>query len=221
MRSIGDAAGILALEVRSLIECQVVKIHDGTVLLVPVPEGRRISWPKPRSVVRANKLQLRNAEVVRAATGYERGSITPLGGTHQWPVSADARIGTGLIGLGAGEQSWSALIDSRTFFDPFDAFVAGLSESEQLWCAATVRATTTPRSREPTASESRTACGRDIPSAGQTAEDESWTTVKCPLARPHGRPSHLVRRKFRRTRTRLPSPALITGATRRAEAAKS
>jgi prolyl-tRNA editing enzyme YbaK/EbsC (Cys-tRNA(Pro) deacylase) len=39
-----------------------------------------------------SRLSLPDADEARAATGYERFTITPFGATHPWPVIADASL---------------------------------------------------------------------------------------------------------------------------------
>ena len=70
----------------------VVKRSDGTYLFALVPGGRAISWPKLRALVGVNKLRLPEAELAYEATGYERGTITPIGSAREWPVYADESI---------------------------------------------------------------------------------------------------------------------------------
>ena len=59
----------------------VVKHKDGSFLFALVPGDRQISWPKLRALLGVNKLSLPAADVAFEATGYERGTITPLGST--------------------------------------------------------------------------------------------------------------------------------------------
>jgi prolyl-tRNA editing enzyme YbaK/EbsC (Cys-tRNA(Pro) deacylase) len=49
----------------------------------------------------------------RDATGYERGTITPLGGARPWPVIADTSIaGAGRVAIGGGAHGVSLLVDA-------------------------------------------------------------------------------------------------------------
>ena len=80
----------------------VVKHKDGSFLFALIPGDRQISWPKLRSLVGVNKLSLPPADVALEATGYERGTITPLGSTTAWPVYADRTITGKRISMGAG-----------------------------------------------------------------------------------------------------------------------
>ena len=73
-------------------------------MFVLVPGGRRIDWPKLRIHLGTRRLSLPDAEEALRATGYERGTITPFGASHAWPVIADATMGDGddMIAIGGG-----------------------------------------------------------------------------------------------------------------------
>ena len=88
-RSLEEAAGILGITPADIVKSLVVKHKDGSFLFALIPGDRQISWPKLRGLVGVNKLSLPPADVALEATGYERGTITPLGSTRQWPVYAD------------------------------------------------------------------------------------------------------------------------------------
>ena len=75
-----------------------------------------------------NKLSLPHAEVALEATGYERGTITPLGSTTAWPVYADAAIAGRRISMGAGEHGYSAFVDADALTAALGAVVADISE---------------------------------------------------------------------------------------------
>ncbi len=82
----------------------MVRRGAGDYVFVLVPGGRQIDWPKLRAHLGVHRLSLPDAEEAKAATGYERGAITPLGSNTAWPVVADATIGgprTVAIGGGA------------------------------------------------------------------------------------------------------------------------
>src|SRR3954451_15288883 len=88
------AARLLGVEPREVVKSLVVRRHDGEYLFALVPGDRRISWAKLRAAVGVNKLRLPEPHLALEATGYERGTITPLGSTTAWPVYAD----TGVVG---------------------------------------------------------------------------------------------------------------------------
>lgn len=91
-----------------IVKTPVVKRSDGTYLFAPVPGGRAISWPKLRGAG-VNKLRLPEAELAPEATGYERGTITPIGSTHDWPVFADETIVGQCVAMGAGRTASACL----------------------------------------------------------------------------------------------------------------
>ncbi|MFH5938944.1 aminoacyl-tRNA deacylase, partial [Clostridium perfringens] len=89
-----------------IVKTLVVKRSDDTFLFALVPGDRVISWPKLRALVGVNKLRLPEPEVALAATGDERGTIVPIGSTHDWPVYADESIVGRRIALGAGAHGY-------------------------------------------------------------------------------------------------------------------
>ncbi|SNY45989.1 aminoacyl-tRNA deacylase [Paractinoplanes atraurantiacus] len=102
--SVAEAARAQGVEIQDLVKTLVVRRGDGDYVLVLVPGDRSISWPKLRALLGVNRLSMPNAEVALAATGYERGTITPFGAAGSWPVIADERTRGRTINLGAGER---------------------------------------------------------------------------------------------------------------------
>ena len=127
-RSLEEAASLLGISPSSIVKSLVVKRHDGTFLFALVPGDRQISWSKLRAVVGVNKLQLPEASVALDVTGYERGTITPIGSTTAWPVFADERILGERVSLGAGEHGLSLFVDADALIAAYDATVADISE---------------------------------------------------------------------------------------------
>ena len=126
--SLEEAARILGVEPSAIVKSLVVKRHDGTFLFALIPGDRQISWSKLRAVVGVNKLQLPEASVALDATGYERGTITPLGSTTPWPVFADERIVGTRIALGAGEHGLSAWVEADDLVRGLEATLADISD---------------------------------------------------------------------------------------------
>jgi Cys-tRNA(Pro)/Cys-tRNA(Cys) deacylase len=126
--SLEEAASLLGITPASIVKTLVVKRHDGSYLFALVPGDRQISWPKLRAVVGVNKLRLPEAQLALEATGYERGTITPLGSTAAWPVFADERIAGARIAMGAGEAGLSAFVEADDLIAGFDATVADISD---------------------------------------------------------------------------------------------
>src|SRR5690606_31592600 len=90
--SLEHAAELLGIEPSSIVKTLVVKHKDGSYLFALIPGDRQVSWPKLRALVGVNKLSLPDASKALEATGYPRGTITPLGSTTPWPVYADEGV---------------------------------------------------------------------------------------------------------------------------------
>ncbi|MFE6735770.1 aminoacyl-tRNA deacylase [Microbacterium sp. NPDC057650] len=129
--SLPEAAAILGIPASGIVKTLVVKRSDDTYLFALVPGGRSISWPKLRAVVGVNKLRLPEAELALAATGYERGTITPVGSTTDWPVFADESIVGQRVAMGAGAHGYSLFVDADALIAAYGATVADISEPEQ------------------------------------------------------------------------------------------
>jgi Cys-tRNA(Pro) deacylase len=91
-RSAAESAGFQGIELGQLLRTIVVRREAEEYLFVLVPGAREIDWKKLRAHLGERRLSLPDAEEARAATGYERGTITPFGSTTAWPVVADAAI---------------------------------------------------------------------------------------------------------------------------------
>jgi Cys-tRNA(Pro) deacylase len=125
--SLAEAAALLGLDPDDIVKTLVVSRSDGSYLFALVPGDRSISWPKLRAVVGVNKLHMPDAERALEATGYERGTIVPLGSTHPWPVFADERIRGRRIALGAGAHGFSLFVDADVLVAALSATVADIT----------------------------------------------------------------------------------------------
>ncbi|MDQ1123934.1 aminoacyl-tRNA deacylase [Microbacterium trichothecenolyticum] len=125
--NLDEAASLLGIPSASIVKTLVVKRSDDTYLFALVPGDRAISWPKLRSVVGVNKLRLPEPDVALAATGYERGTIVPIGSSTAWPVYADERIVGTRIAMGAGAHGYSLFVDADDLLSVYGAVVADIS----------------------------------------------------------------------------------------------
>ncbi|GMA30511.1 aminoacyl-tRNA deacylase [Litorihabitans aurantiacus] len=116
--SLAEAAAARGVAPGSLVKTMVVRRGEGDFLLVLVPGDRTISWPKLRTLLGVKRLSMPDAATALAATGYERGTITPLGSATAWPVVADERV-VGEISIGGGGHGVGITVDA-------DALVAAL-----------------------------------------------------------------------------------------------
>ena len=76
-----ESARFQGIETRQLLRTIVVRRGEGDYLFVLVPAGRRFDWPKLRELLGVRRMTLPDADEARAATGYERYTITPFGST--------------------------------------------------------------------------------------------------------------------------------------------
>jgi Cys-tRNA(Pro) deacylase len=129
-RSLEEAAELMGITPADIVKSLVVKRSDDTYVFALVPGGRKISWPKLRGLLGVNKLQLPDASLALAATGYERGTITPLGSTTAWPVVVDATIAGRRVSMGAGEHGRSLFVEADELIRALDATVADVSDPE-------------------------------------------------------------------------------------------
>jgi Cys-tRNA(Pro)/Cys-tRNA(Cys) deacylase len=127
-RSLAEAAEILGISAAGIVKTLVVKRSDDTFLFALVPGDRAISWPKLRAIVGVNKLQLPDPERALAATGYERGTIVPIGSSHDWPIYADEQIVGRRIAMGAGAHGYSLFVEADDLIAAYGATVADISQ---------------------------------------------------------------------------------------------
>ncbi len=128
-RSLTEAAELLGIPSAGIVKTLVVKRSDDTYLFALVPGDRAISWPKLRAVVGVNKLQLPDPARAQDATGYERGTIVPIGSSHEWPIFADHRIVGERIAMGAGAHGYSLFVDADDLVASYGATVADISQA--------------------------------------------------------------------------------------------
>lgn len=127
-RSLEEAAALLGVSPADIVKTLVVQ-HGDAFVLVLVPGDRQISWPLLRTALGVNRARMPDADAAFAATGYERGTITPLGTTSALPVVADASVLGRRIALGAGEHGWSVWVDADALVSALDAQVADVTST--------------------------------------------------------------------------------------------
>lgn len=124
-RSLEEAAERLGITPDRLLKTLVVRRGPNDHLLVLVPGTRQIDWPALRAHLGVSRLSLPDAAAARRATGYERGTITPLGCEPAWPVLADASVpGAGTVTVGGGAHGVSLRADADELLATLGAEVA-------------------------------------------------------------------------------------------------
>ena len=126
VRSLEEAARARGIEPAKLIKTIVVRLADDDYRYVLVPGDREIAWPKLRALLGVNRLSMPDAATAKDVTGYERGTITPLGSTRAWPVIADASI-TGTISIGGGEHGVGLTVDAQRLTEVLKATIADIT----------------------------------------------------------------------------------------------
>jgi Cys-tRNA(Pro) deacylase len=126
--SLPEAAAARGVAVPDVVKTIVVRRGEGDYLFVLVPGDRVISWPKLRTLLGVSRLSMPSAGDAFAATGYERGTITPFGSTSPWPVVADARLSGRDITLGAGAHGVAVAVSADDAVRVLDATVADVSD---------------------------------------------------------------------------------------------
>jgi len=128
VRSLEEAAVARGVAVPDVVKTIVVRRGDDDFLFVLVPGDRVISWPKLRTLLGVSRLSMPDAAAAFEATGYERGTITPFGSKHAWPVIADERLVGREITLGSGTHNVAIALPATAAFEALNATVADVSE---------------------------------------------------------------------------------------------
>lgn len=126
--SLEEAARLRGITPADIVKSLVVKGKGERYYFALVPGDRTISWSKLRAAIGVNKLRLPEAELALAATGYERGTIVPLGSTTAWPVYADERMRRKQVSMGAGAHGRALYVDADELIDALGAAVADITD---------------------------------------------------------------------------------------------
>ncbi len=130
VRSLVEAAEARGVEPADVVKTLVVRRAERDFLFVLVPGDRTISWPKLRDLLGVSRMSMPDADTALAATGYERGTITPFGSATAWPVVADQRLRSRAITLGAGAHGVAIAVDADAALLALDASVADVTDRD-------------------------------------------------------------------------------------------
>jgi Cys-tRNA(Pro)/Cys-tRNA(Cys) deacylase len=126
-----ESARLQGIELDQLLRTIVVRRRADDYLFVLVPGGRQIDWAKLRRQLGVSRLSLPDAEEARAATGYERGTITPFGAARPWPVIADSTIpAKDLVAIGGGAHGVNMHMVSADLIVAVGATVADVTKPD-------------------------------------------------------------------------------------------
>jgi Cys-tRNA(Pro)/Cys-tRNA(Cys) deacylase len=130
-RSAEESATFQGIELGRLLRTIVVRRGAGDYVFVLVPGGREIDWKKLRAHLGVSRLSLPDADEAKAATGYERGAITPFGSATAWPVIADATIpSSGAVAIGGGGHGINIHADGGELVEFLGADVADVTKAD-------------------------------------------------------------------------------------------
>lgn len=125
-----EAADRRGVPLGALVKTLVVRRGDGDYVLVLVPGDRAIDWPKLRAHLGLSRLSLPDVEEARAATGYERGTITPFGCSREWPVIADGAVASlPVASIGGGAHGVAINVAGADLVAHLDATVADVTKA--------------------------------------------------------------------------------------------
>jgi Cys-tRNA(Pro) deacylase len=126
-----ESAQLQGIPLGALLRTLVVRRGEDDYLFVLVPGGRRFDWPKLRAHLGVKRLSMPDAEEARAATGYERGAITPFGAAQPWPVILDTRaLEAETVAIGGGARGLNVHLAPRALVDALGAELAEVSVAD-------------------------------------------------------------------------------------------
>jgi len=125
-----ESAVLQGIEIHQLLRTIVLRRAEADYLFVLVPGGRTIDWPKLRAHLGVSRLSLPDEQEATAATGYERGAITPFGSTTSWPVIADGSIAANeTVAIGGGARGVNLHIRAGDLISHVNADIADVTKS--------------------------------------------------------------------------------------------
>lgn len=126
--SLAEAAAARGVDPSGIVKTLVVRRGDDDYLFVLVPGDRTISWPKLRALLGVSRMSMPDAATAKEVTGYERGTITPFGSLHPWPVVADSRVPGRPASIGGGGHGVGATVAGDDLVRVLGATVADVTE---------------------------------------------------------------------------------------------
>jgi Cys-tRNA(Pro) deacylase len=126
-----QAAQLQGIPLSALLRTIVVRRGDDDYVFVLVPAGRRFDWSKLRAHLGARRMTLPDAEEARAATGYERYTITPFGSQRRWPVIVDGSVAAQpVVSVGGGAFGVNLHLAPHDLVRALDADLVDVSVAE-------------------------------------------------------------------------------------------
>lgn len=131
VESLQEAAELRGVPPAAVIKTMVVRRSEDEYLFVLVPGDRVIDWPKLREHLGERRISMPDATEALEVTGYKRGTITPLGSSHAWPVLADQRLVPVRVSLGGGEHGVSISLEGSSLVEILEATVGDFTKPSE------------------------------------------------------------------------------------------
>lgn len=131
--SLAEHAAAIGVPPSDLTKTLVVRRGEDDYFFLLVPGGRKVSWKKVRAALGVNRLTMPGPEEAKDASGYERGTITPFGATHAWPVYADRTVVDPpgrQVSIGGGNHQTAVVLAAADLVRVLDATVVDVTEPE-------------------------------------------------------------------------------------------
>lgn len=129
VRSAEEAAAARGITLEQLVKTLVVRRGEGDYVFVLITGPTSIDWKKLRAALGVRRISMPDAAEAKQATGYERGTISPLGATTAWPVLADERVAASqLISLGSGRHGRAVNLNASDLLAALEATTVDLAE---------------------------------------------------------------------------------------------
>lgn len=126
--SLEEAAALLGITPAEIAKTLVLRRSGDQYLYAVIGGDTQLAWPRLRAVVGVNKMTLPDAAAALAATGYERGTITPVGALGDWPVYIDQRLVGRRVAMGSGAHAYGAFLEIDDLTDAYAATIADIAD---------------------------------------------------------------------------------------------
>lgn len=128
VNSAEEAAAARGIAIGALAKSLVIRVNANEYVIVLIPADRGLDYPKLRALLGVRRLTMPSPEEAKDATGYARGTITPLG-AGAWPTYVDQRLlDHDEISLGSGIHGWAIAMAPGDLVSVTSARVADIAD---------------------------------------------------------------------------------------------
>ncbi len=128
VNSAEEAAAARGIAVGALAKSLVIRVNANEYVIVLIPADRGLDYPKLRALLGVRRLTMPSPDEAKDATGYARGTITPLG-AGAWPTYVDERLlDHDEISVGSGSHGWAIAVAPRDLVSVTSAQVVDIAD---------------------------------------------------------------------------------------------